>query len=109
MKEPFIPIEVRVPRKLWLDLHKAVFSRDNPDGKFGNFSESLRFYMDLGVKAESLMKEIKNPEFVKEIEALRDQTKHYEILESMDGDTRKALALALDVVENHKWEQKKFV
>jgi len=109
MKEPLIPIEARIPRKLWLNLHKAVFSKDNPEGEFGNFSESLRYYIDLGLKAKSLMNEVKNPEFVKELETLRDQTKHYEILESMTADDRSALSLALEMVEKHKWEQRRLV
>ncbi len=109
MKEPFIAVNSRIPQKLWKDLHAEVFSKANPDGDFGNFSESLRYYSDLGLKAAALMKEVKNPEFLKELEGLRDQTRQYEILESMDADSRSALALALEMVEKHKWEQKKFV
>lgn len=109
MKEPFIPINARIPRKLWKELHGQVFSKENPDGEFANFSEVIRYYSDLGVKAKALMSEVENPEFVKEIEALRDQTKHYEILEAMDSDSRKALGLALEMVNKHKWEQKNLV
>lgn len=109
MREPFIPVNSRIPQKLWKDLHEQVFSKANPEAEFANFSESLRYFADLGLKAKALMSEVENPEFLKELEGLRDSTKQYEILESMDKDSRSALALALEMVEKHKWEQKKFV
>jgi len=109
MREPFIPVNSRIPQKLWKELHEQVFSRSNPEAEFGNFSEALRYFSDLGLKAKALMSEVENPEFLKEMEGLRDNTRQYEILESMDDDSRKALALALEMVEKHKWEQRKIV
>ena len=106
MKEPFIQINSRIPRKLWLDLHKAVFSKDNPDAQFDNFSEALRYYSDLGLKAKALMNDINNPESLKELEALRDQNKQIEIINTMTEDARKRLAFNLEFVENKKWEQR---
>ena len=109
MRQPFISINSRIPHKLWEQLHEQIFSKANPDAEFANFSEALRYFCDLGLKASALMKKIEDPDFMKEIEALRDQTKQYEILESMDEDSRRALALALEVVSNRKWENKKLV
>ena len=107
--DPFIPVNSRIPRPLWLDVRKGVFTKKNPNGEFANFSEALRHYIDLGVKAEAAIKEIENPEFVEEIKKLWDQTKHVDILNAMDSDTRKALGFYLDLVNKQKWEQRKFV
>lgn len=99
-----VPIGLRVPLDLLEQIDKKVEEK-----KFGNRTNAVLSYLQMGLHVESFKTSIKDPEFLKHIDDLKQGNSLFEWAETMTDDQRDAIASAIQFVKENKYVQQKFI
>jgi len=95
-------IGLRISEDLLGELEKAVYN----EKKFNNISEAIRGYVKLGLKVESLKTVIKDPEFLKSIEFLKQTDGIFGWLETLNDQQTDAMAYAIQMEKERRYEKR---
>jgi metal-responsive CopG/Arc/MetJ family transcriptional regulator len=79
------------------------------DRTFSCRAEALRAYCQLGLKAEQFKKQIKDPEFLKSIDEMKQNDGIFEWLATLTPDQENAIAFAIQMDKEQRTKQVKFV
>jgi len=101
---PFIHHTIRTPQDLWNMLSEKV-----DDKTFPNISDAYRSYALLGLKIESYKAQIKDPEFLKSIEEMRQNNSIFEWLATLSESQKEGISFALQMDKESRYKQAKFV
>ena len=71
-------------------------------------SKTIRNYIKLGILTESFKHEIKNPDFLKSIDALKEGDALIEWSQTLTKDQRSAIRFALDEQDQLEYKQTRF-
>ena len=104
IKRSFI-ISLRLDNELLEKLEKTT---QLPEKKFSSVSEAIRNYTELGMLAESYQHEIKNPEFIKSIDELKQGDKVFEWLQTLGDAQLDAIFMASKMEKEGRYVQSKF-
>lgn len=99
-----VPIGLRVPLDLLQQIDKKVTER-----KFTNRTDAVLSYIQMGIHVESFKASIKDPEFLKHIDELKQGNQLFEWAETLKDNERDAIASALQFVKESKFSQHKFI
>ena len=76
------------------------------EGKFPNVSEAIRSYIVVGMHVESYKTMIKDPAFLKSIEELKQTEGVFQWLETLSDQQADAIATALKMEKEKRYETK---
>ncbi len=92
---------LRLPLDLLDKLENSV-----KDGKFLNVSEAIRSYIQVGIHVESYKTMIKDPEFLKSIEELKQTEGIFQWIETLNDQQMDAIATAFKMEKEKRYENK---
>jgi len=92
---------LRVPLELLDKLVNAV-----KEDKFPSISEAMRSYIELGIRVESYKTKIKDPEFLKTIEELKQSEGIIEWSNALTNQQIDAIATALKMEKERRYENR---
>jgi len=95
-------IGLRIPLDLLEELEKTV---SGPEKKFGSISEAFREYVKLGLRVESYKAVIKDPEFLKSIDYLKQNDGIFNWIETLTDQQTDAIAYALQMEKEKRNEK----
>ena len=78
------------------------------EGKLSNISEAIRYYVELGMYVESYKSMIKDPEFLKTIEELKQTEGVFNWLETLNDTQMDAIATAIKMEKEKRYESRTF-
>jgi len=78
------------------------------EGKLSNISEAIRYYVELGMYVESYKTMIKDPEFLKTIEELKQKESVFDWLETLNDSQMDAIATAIKMGKEKRYETRTF-
>ena len=78
------------------------------EGKFSSISEAIRSYVELGMHVESYKTMIKDPKFLKSIEQLKQNEGVFHWVETLTDEQVDAIATALKMEKENRYENKTF-
>jgi Arc/MetJ-type ribon-helix-helix transcriptional regulator len=89
---PLVSISVRMPCELLEKLEEKITIK-----QFKDRSEAIRSYVELGLHVESYRSSIKDPEFLKSMEDLRQDDKIFEWMSSLKENELTAIKTAIEL------------
>ena len=98
-------ISLRIENELLDKLEKTT---QLPEKKFNSVSEAIRNYTELGMLTESYQHEIKNPEFIKSVEELKQGDKVFEWLQTLNDTQLDAIFMASKMEKEGRYVQATF-
>lgn len=78
------------------------------EGKFSSVSEAIRSYIELGMHVESYKTIIKDPQFLKSIKELKQTEGVFHWTETLTDEQVDAIATALKMEKEKRYENKTF-
>jgi len=90
---------IRLPLELLDSLARNV-----KEGKFSSVSEAIRSYIELGMHVESYKTIIKDPQFLKSIEELKQTEGVFHWIETLTDEQVNAIAIALKMEKEKRYE-----
>ena len=94
---------LRIPLELYDILEKIV-----KEGKFPSISEAIRSYVRVGMHVESYKTLIKDPAFLKSIDELKQTEGIFHWIETLDDSQADAIATALDMEKEKRYDTRAF-
>lgn len=92
---------LRLPLDLLDKLEKTV-----NEGKFTSMAEAVRSYVKVGMHVESYKTMIKDPEFLKSIEELKQTEGIFQWTETLSDEQADAIAMALKMEKEKRHENR---
>jgi len=77
-------------------------------GKFPSVAEALRSYAKVGMRVESFKKTIKDPEFLKSIEELKQTEGVFEWIETLSDSEEDAILQGLEMDKEKRFQNARF-
>ncbi len=94
---------IRFPLELLDSLERNV-----KEGKFSSVSEAIRSYIELGMHVESYKTIIKDPQFLKSIEELKQTEGVFHWIETLTDEQVTAITTALKMEKEKRYENGTF-
>ena len=94
---------IRLPLELLDSLERNV-----KEGKFSSISDAIRSYIELGMYVESYKTIIKDPQFLKSIEELKQTEGVFDWIETLSDEQANAITTALKIDKEKRYENGKF-
>ena len=88
---------LRLPVAFLENLEKSV-----KEEKFESVSQGMRYYIELGMLAESFKPSVKDPEFVKSIKELKQNDGLFDWIETLTFEQADAIASALEMTRANR-------
>lgn len=96
----------KIPKQIFFDdIVLRQFEEKMREKGMSSLSETIRMYSELGLFIDNIKHEVKNPEFLRQLEEIMNENKIFEWTSSMTDDQLNAIKMAVELEREQRYKR----